>query len=541
MHETPSAVSLSATCTRRPGGGVSLETEPTSRELGVNERLALIGLIDEGLRRGSKTSPLVGDLFNDLWELVNETVSGSKVNRLRHEDSPNGFKVIEVNAETGENLGRLNMLYLRKPIPCYYLVYVEVAEPFRNRGVGNRILGHFKAFLDGKSTVGILDNIIPIDDPTYDIYEKQDWQPIASVIGDTLTDTEGYMVYVPPRLRGRDLSEPLIKAVHHLIRKREVIDMRDNEVMVQRTITEFKTLHSALMIYFADEIRNGSSSSLMRFMFTRFVTKFIAFGRRIESLLGYTGGESLGQISLTSEIAALPAQSYAPYELESSPHLVTGDTALYAELPEALRKHPARMIESLPNYRRPKLTRWLKEQGLSEEHQLTIGDLLDLGFDPTRLKEVSINGEAFIFERIQTKQLPDLKRKDAVLKHVDAAMPNARVRNASVSINPPLLVIPDRGNAYVLRRKVGGIHWEEAMAQIYGASHLKTLDESLNLRRMIRTTVGLTVKRVSETLGLDEGDLNDLLACFVSWNLHANQPVLHIDPSGTFLHTIWLA
>ena len=35
------------------------------------------------------------------------------------------------------------MLYLKKPIPCYYLVYVEVAAPYRNRGLGNRILTHF--------------------------------------------------------------------------------------------------------------------------------------------------------------------------------------------------------------------------------------------------------------------------------------------------------------------------------------------------------------------------------------------------------------
>ncbi len=541
MNETPPAASLSASRHSRSGGEVSLDTEPLPRKLGVDERLALIGLIDEGVRQGSKTSPLVGDLFNDLWELVNETVSGSKVNRLRHEDSPNGFKVIEVNAETGENLGRLNMLYLRKPIPCYYLVYVEVAEPFRNKGVGNRILTHFRRFLDGKSTVGILDNIIPKDDPTYDIYEKQDWQPIESVIGNGLTDSEGYMIYIPPRFKGRDLSEPLVKAVHHLIRKREVIDMRDNEVMVQRTIIEFKALHSALMIYFGNEIRDGRPSPLMRFMFTRFVTKFIAFRRRIESLLGYTGGESLGQISLASEIAVLPAQSYAPYELESSPHLVTGDTALYAKLPEALRSHPARMIESLPNYQRPNLTTWLKDHGLSQDHQLTIGDLMDLGFDPTRLKEMRIDGGAFIFERIQTKQIPDLECKDALLKRVDVKMSGARVGNTLLKTNLPLLVIRDRGNAYVLRRKVGGIHWEEAVEQVYRAPHLKTLDESLKLRRMIRTSVDRTVSRVSETVGREEGDLSELLTCFVSWNLQTNQPVLQIDPAGTFLNTIWLA
>jgi len=57
------------------------------------------------------------------------------------------------------------MLYLRKPIPCYYLVYVEVGGPFRRKGLGNRILEYFKDFLVEKSAIGILDNIIPKKSP----------------------------------------------------------------------------------------------------------------------------------------------------------------------------------------------------------------------------------------------------------------------------------------------------------------------------------------------------------------------------------------
>ncbi|MFP3911778.1 MAG: GNAT family N-acetyltransferase [Desulfobacteraceae bacterium] len=535
------SVSISEDGCTRPKVNGRVEERPASRKLRLNERLALIGLIDEGIRQGSPKSPLVGDLFNDLWELVNQTVSGSKVSRLSPEDSRNGFRVIEVHAESGEILGHLNMLYLRKPIPCYYLVYVEVAAPFRNQGVGNRILRYFREFLDRKSTVGILDNIIPEEDPTYHIYEKQSWQSFETVIGNNKATPEGYMIYIPPRLRGRDLREPLIKVVHHLIRKREVIDMRDNEVMVQRTIAEFKDLHSALMTYFEEEIQKDTPSSLMRFMFTRFVTKFVAFRRRIESLLGYTGGESLEQISLTPRIAALPIQSYAPYEQEFNPNLVTGDMDLYAKLPAQFRKHPARMIESLPNYGRPNLVTWLKAHGLTESYTLTIGDLLALGFDPTRLKEISLDGGEFIFERIQTKQLPQLRRKNALLQEVDAKLPGARVKNAPLKTNPPLLVIRDRGNAYVLRQKVAGIHWEEAVEQICGAPHLKRLNRALNLRGMVRASVGCAMEAVSESVDVRGADPDELLACFVSWDLKTNRPLLQVDPSGAFLHTVWLA
>ncbi|MFH1293007.1 MAG: MBL fold metallo-hydrolase, partial [Pseudomonadota bacterium] len=89
----------------------------SNKQIGLSERLGLISLIDEGMRLGSAGCPIIADLFNDLWDLVNATVSGSKINSLKPEESNNGFKVFEINAETGENLGSLNMLYLKKPIP----------------------------------------------------------------------------------------------------------------------------------------------------------------------------------------------------------------------------------------------------------------------------------------------------------------------------------------------------------------------------------------------------------------------------------------
>ncbi len=40
-----------------------------SVRLSLNEKLALINLIDEGVRLGSANSPLVADLFHDLGDL----------------------------------------------------------------------------------------------------------------------------------------------------------------------------------------------------------------------------------------------------------------------------------------------------------------------------------------------------------------------------------------------------------------------------------------------------------------------------------------
>jgi len=524
----------------QPGGSTC--PDHGQGDLGLNERLALISLIDEGMRVQSHQSPIVADLFSNLWDLVHQTISGSRIQRLKPEDSHNGFRVIEINADTGENLGRLNMLYLRKPIPCYYLVYVEVAGPFRRKGLGTQILNHFGKFLIRRSAVGILDNIIPKEDPTYDIYLRHSWRPVETLVGETpLAHGRSYMVFVPPCMEGKDLTGPILKLLHHLSRKRTAIDMRDNQIMVQRTIEEFKGLHSALVTYFGGEIDRGRASPLMRFMFTRFVTKFIAFRRRIETLVGYTGGDSLEQIALSPAVARLPAQSYAPFDLENGPTLVDGDVRLWDQLPDPLKRRPARFIETLPNYVRPSLNAWLAEHGRDRNHVFTIGDLMDLGFDPTRLKEITIDGQPCIMERIQAKQLSELKQKETVLREIASKMGGWRIKNACLNVNPPILTIRDRGNAYVLRRKVSGIHWEEAMEQVQSSPCLKALDASLKLHRMVAGTVWEAMGTIARELNLDKSEIHDRLACFVSWDIQANRPLMMVDFTTSYLTSIWMA
>lgn len=512
------------------------------KRFGLNERLALIGLIDGGLRKGAPDSPVMADLFNDLWGLVDSTVSGSKIDRFNPEETGNGFSVFKINSDSGDNLGRLNMLYLKKPLPCYYLVYVEVAPPFRRKGLGNRILDYFRDFLVQKSAIGILDNIIPENDPTYGIYFRHAWEPVEAFIGKGILDSgDNYMIFMPPRFQGRDLKEPLTKLVCHLKRKRPAIDMRDNEMMVQRTIAEFKELYNALLTYFEEDITRGTSDSLMCFMFTRFTTKFISFRRRIGDLLGYTGGDSLEQLTIAPEIRDIPIQSYAPSGLLSEPTMVDGDRELYMCLPEELKKNPAHVIEALPNYRRPSFVSWLNERGFQSDQKLTLGDLMDLGFDPTRLKELTIDGEEFIFERIQARQIPEVEKKRHLLEKVKDRMRGKKANRTHIKVNPPLLLIGDRGNAYVLRKKIGGIHWEEALEQLQSSGHLGRLNSTVKVDRIVEATVRRANEIVAEVLEKPEKELNDLVTWFVSWNLNTNQPALQIDFTSTFLDSVWLA
>ncbi len=516
--------------------------EVETKSMSLQARLGLIALIDEEVRSGSAGRTLVPDLFDNLWGLVSATVSGSRIARFKPEEANHGFRSFEITGERGESLGRLNMLYLKKPIPCYYLVYVEVAGPFRKKGLGSRILEHFKDFLIEKSAVGILDNIIPEEDPSYGIYSKQGWEPLEAFVGEAAADSESnFMICVPPRWQGRHLKDPLLKMVYHLKRKRAAIDMRDNEVMVQRTLGEFKDLYAALLSYFRRELQSGRPTPLTQFMFTRFATKLISFRRRIGSLLGYTGGESVQQIALEPAVASLPVRTYAPSKPGVRRPELWGDKAMWLRLPDRCKNHPARFIESLPNYGRPSLLSWLKGRGMYTTDKLTIGDLMNLGFDPTRLKELTLGKEAFIFDRMDARQLEEIVRREELLRRIKTEMSDSRPGNARVRVNPPLLAVEDRGNIYVLRRKVAGIHWEEALDQLESDRHLLTMNQELHIDRVIHGTVRNVMERISETTGMREDLIADSLACFVPWDLENNQPRLTIDFAKVYLESVWLA
>jgi len=120
-------------------------------------------------------------------------------------------------------------------------------------------------------------------------------------------------------------------------------------------------------------------------------------------------------------------------------------------------------------------------------------------------------------------------------------MANARPSNAQLRVNPPLLTILDRGNAYVLRRKVSGIHWEEAIEQLQSAPHLTNMNGSMKIDRVILGTVRNTHQLISAQLDLREETVGDSLTCFVQWDLESNQPRLMIDFTNVYLESVWMA
>ena len=458
-------------------------------QMGLKQILAVIDMtLEDQPKEFEASSP--HDVLGRLDELIDRTVHGTRIERFRPRKDHQPFHTFEIHTEGGEVLGHLNMIYLRKPIPCYYLVYVEVLFPFRGRGLGQKILKAFREFTEGKGGIGLLDNIIPPEDPTYSIYTKLGWRSIDDLTGEGIVNGIGhYMVFVPAALKTPDLKERLLKLLFRIRKKRPIIDMHDNEAMVKRTISEFRSVYEALERLFDMELSSGTPNPLMHFMFTKFVTKVLGFQRRVASLLGYTGGESLEQISISDRIKSMPIQPYSLWGSKEGRPEIWGEERIVQALPEELKKEPTQYIEGLPFYRRPYLSSWMDKEKDGRWVNLKIRDLLELTFDPTKLRGFEHGGVEYIFERISPHFLPFIERQRAIFSKIERGVETMRFHHTPVHINPPLAIFRDRGNGYVLRRKLEGIHLEEALDQLRTSPHLKDMNHAMGIDRMATMTI----------------------------------------------------
>lgn len=518
-----------------------IEERLRTGRIGLKDILAVIDLTPEGRPTELFTvSPY--EVFKGLNELIGRTVGGTKIERLKPQEGSKPFHTFEVHTEEGEVLGYLNMIYLRKPIPCYYLVYVEVLLPFRGRGLGNKILKAFREFTEDKGAVGLLDNIIPPGNPTYGIYAKAGWKRIEELIGDGSVNGEGhYMVFVPTSVGVSNLKGKLTKLLFNLRKKRPVIDMHDNEAMVKRTIAEFRAVYGALEHLFEEELSTGTSTPLMRFMFTRFITKVLGFRRRISTLLGYTGGESLDQISISRRIKALPIQPYSLWRSHGGQPEIWGEEEVIGDLPQELKNEPTHYIEDLPIYRRPYLSSWMAGKAREGSLDLRISDLLELGFDPTKLREFRHGGAEYIFERISPRFLPSVERKRKFLPKISEYASRMRFRSATIGINPPLAIFRDRGNLYILRRKVEGIHSDEALDQLRTSAHLKDMNRAVRIDRAVVFTMDEIRNWLMKAFDLSLREEIEELTFFVPWDIDRNVPRIAVHILGVSLDTVWIA
>ncbi|OGP56184.1 MAG: hypothetical protein A2Y65_06465 [Deltaproteobacteria bacterium RBG_13_52_11] len=509
--------------------------------IGLKDALSVIDMTFED-QVGRLKAPSPYEAFTGLDKLIDLTAHGAKIERFRPRDNRQPFHTLEIHTDEKEVLGYLNMIYLKSIITCYYLVYVEVMPPFRGLGLGYRILNAFMEFVRGEKAVGLLDNIIPPEEATYEIYTKLGWKSIKDLIGTDVADGWGnFMVFVPDSIQAHELKNKLIKILFTLSKKRPVIDMHDNEDMVKRTIEEFHSVYQALEELFDTEISSGTSNPLMQFMFTRLTTKLIGFRRRIAALIGYTGGESLEQISFSGRIKELHILPYSLWQLENDHGEIWGDKEVLQNLPGKLKEEPTLFIEGLPFYKRPYLSAWMEKMETLPSQPLKISDLLDFGFDPTRLREFHYEGVDYIFERISPNFLNSLLTKKRFLKKIEKNASRLKFQGASLRINLILLILRDRGNIYALREKVEGIHSQEAFDQLNTSPHLREMNRAAGIDRAMVRTINDMRKWLETTFKSHYRQEIEDLTYFLPWDIERNIPKVRVDISGVSLDTIWIA
>jgi hypothetical protein len=91
-----------------------------------------------------------------------------------------------------------------------------------------------------------------------------------------------------------------------------------------------------------------------------------------------------------------------------------------------------------------------------------------------------------------------------------------------------------------LRRKIAGIHWEEALEQLQSSPSLKSMNNAMRIDRLIISSVRTAHEVIARQLRLDQCAL-DSLAFFVPWDLDTNRPRVVIDYAETYLEAVWMA
>ena len=114
--------------------------------IGLKDALSVIDMtFDDQVTRLEATSPY--EAFRGLNTLINRTVHGTTLERFRPNKGRRPFHTLEIHAEDGQILDYLNMIYSKRLIPCYSLVYVEVMPTFRGLGLGHKILQAFMVWI----------------------------------------------------------------------------------------------------------------------------------------------------------------------------------------------------------------------------------------------------------------------------------------------------------------------------------------------------------------------------------------------------------
>lgn len=99
--------------------------------------------------------------------------------KFTYERPPESFSghahYLEMIGATGERMGEIEMRYIGKPSPFYYVQSIMVFPRFKGQGYGSRLVEKTNAFLKEKGRAGILYNMI-LEEYLRPLYARHGWK-----------------------------------------------------------------------------------------------------------------------------------------------------------------------------------------------------------------------------------------------------------------------------------------------------------------------------------------------------------------------------
>ena len=147
----------------------------------------------------------------------------------------------------------------------------------------------------------------------------------------------------------------------------------------------------------------------------------------------------------------------------------------------------------------------------------------------------------YIFERTSPRFLSSIEKRARFLRTIAEYSSGVKFHHGSIQINPPLVVLQDRGNVYILRTKVEGIHLEEGLDQLRTSPHLKEMNRATGIDRMVVAIINEIKEWLRKVCDPSLHEEIEDLTFFVPWDFETDIPKLMVDEMGTSLPNVWLA
>lgn len=137
-----------------------------------------------------------------------EHVAPDAIPELKDFERKHRLKLVD---SEGNLAGFAELVYFGKPVPAYYLEYMQTNPSHRGKGFGGELIEQVNAFIASKGKMGVLVDAVEEDSAARGIYERHGWQstyipdllvlnPPSGITNETIADVEKRILHWTDRV-----------------------------------------------------------------------------------------------------------------------------------------------------------------------------------------------------------------------------------------------------------------------------------------------------------------------------------------------------